>query len=156
MGLPGFESWMLLSLEQAAPPRAWKRVFALERRCCCSNCFSTCTNRTFGDSSSAVNRDPRNEKGVKVASSSVCQGFSGLDVFGNILKSPTSLTLSFSLLISQGWFWELGWLVQTERQNFKRMWGSHSWVPHVAPGGIWLLWRFGGRGWWTVIKGSSC
>lgn len=79
-------------------------MFELERRCCCSNCFSTCINRTFGDSSTAVNRDPRNEKGVKVASSSVCQGLSGLDVFGKILKYPTSLTLSFSLLISQDGF----------------------------------------------------
>lgn len=130
MGLPGFDSWTLLSLEQAAPQRAWKIMFELERRCCCSNCFSTCKNRTFGDSSTAVNRDPRNERGVKVASFSVCQGFSGLDVFGKILKYPTSLTLSFSLLISQGWFWELGWLVQTK--NFKRMWESHSCVP------IWL------------------
>lgn len=48
MGLPGFDNRMLCSLEHAAPRRAWKRMFELERRGCCSDCFSTCRNRAFG------------------------------------------------------------------------------------------------------------
>lgn len=80
MGLPGFDNRMLCSLEHAAPQRAWKRMFELERRGCCSNCFSTCRNRAFGtvalqlaggQTQSHITRDPRNEKGVKVANSPV-------------------------------------------------------------------------------------
>lgn len=63
--------------------------------------FPPAKTEPLGTVAMQLTGDPRNEKGVKVASCSCCQGFSDLIAFGEILKYPTSLTLCLSIPISQ-------------------------------------------------------